>query len=90
MVDNNHNDTRAAGTPSASPGTAQTAAGVSSPKVFRPEVVRRASDYTGSRPEQPMGGYNDGKRLVVGREIELKGAINACEKLVVEGAWKPA
>jgi cytoskeletal protein CcmA (bactofilin family) len=55
--------------------------------VVRPEIVRRARDYTSSgRDDHGMGGgFNDGKKLIVGREIALSGAINACEKLVVQG-----
>ncbi len=84
MVDNNQKDAQTANGKSETAG-ATPAAGVSSPKVFRPEVVRRTADYASSRPEQAIGGYNEGKRLIVGRDIELNGAINACEKLVVEG-----
>jgi cytoskeletal protein CcmA (bactofilin family) len=52
----------------------------------RPEVVRRTRDYTsGSRDDHPMGGFNDSKKLIVGRDIALSGAINACEKLIVQG-----
>ena len=52
-----------------------------------PEIVRRPRDYAGS--DEPRvssyGGANDGKRLLVGREIALSGQISACDKLVVEG-----
>lgn len=55
--------------------------------VIRPEVVRRSSDYhsSGSDSDMSMGGYSDGKKLIVGRDIALSGSINACEKLIVEG-----
>ncbi len=55
--------------------------------VIRPEVVRRSADYLagGSENERPMGSYNEGKKLIVGRDIALSGSINACEKLIVEG-----
>jgi cytoskeletal protein CcmA (bactofilin family) len=56
--------------------------------VSRPEIVRRPRDYTSSaRDERSMsGGYGgDGKKLIVGRDIALSGAISSCEKLVVEG-----
>ncbi len=52
-----------------------------------PEIVRRPRDYAGS--DEPRvgsyGGGNDGKRLLVGRDIALSGQISACDKLVVEG-----
>jgi cytoskeletal protein CcmA (bactofilin family) len=55
--------------------------------VFRPEIVRRTTEYSGpsTRSNAALGGFNEGKTLVVGREISLCGAISACEKLVVEG-----
>ncbi len=57
------------------------------PTVFRPEIVRRAAEQTGSgtRNGVAIGPYTEGKKLVVGREITLSGAISACEILVVEG-----
>ena len=71
-------------------GVAQTmpAAAMPRPGVVRPEIVRRAREY-GSTPadERSMGSYGggDGKKLIVGRDIELNGKISSCEKLVVEG-----
>ncbi len=55
--------------------------------VIRPEVVRRTADYLagGTENERSIGSYNEGKKLVVGRDIALSGSINACEKLIVEG-----
>jgi cytoskeletal protein CcmA (bactofilin family) len=55
--------------------------------VIRPEVVRRSGEYPtgGSTAERPVGGYGEGKKLIVGRDIALSGTINACEKLIVEG-----
>ena len=44
-----------------------------------PETHRRR----GCRSEQPGG--DDGKKLVIGREIVLNGKINSCDLLVVEG-----
>lgn len=52
-----------------------------------PEIVRRQSEYV-STDDRRVGSYsgaNDGKRLLVGREIALSGQISACDKLVVEG-----
>ncbi|MFN0043354.1 MAG: polymer-forming cytoskeletal protein [Alphaproteobacteria bacterium] len=38
-----------------------------------------------SRPAPPTSSGNDGKRLIVGRDIVLNGEITSCEKLVIEG-----
>ncbi|MDA0653154.1 MAG: polymer-forming cytoskeletal protein [Proteobacteria bacterium] len=69
-------------------GSAQTmpAAAMPRPGVMRPEIVRRAREY-GTTPadDRSMGSYGDGKKLIVGRDIELNGKISSCEKLVVEG-----
>jgi len=57
-------------------------------QVVRPEVVRRTRDYSSGvgRDDHGMGGgFNDSKKLIVGRDIALSGEINACEKLVVQG-----
>jgi cytoskeletal protein CcmA (bactofilin family) len=57
-------------------------------QVVRPEVVRRSRDYSSGagRDDHGMGGgFNDSKKLIVGRDIALSGEINACEKLVVQG-----
>ena len=56
------------------------------PGVMRPEIVRRAREYgTAPADDRSMGSYGDGKKLIVGRDIELNGKISSCEKLVVEG-----
>ena len=56
--------------------------------TYQPETPRRIPEIAGVTPrrmDRPMGGDNDGKRLVVGRDIRLSGEITACDKLVVEG-----
>lgn len=58
--------------------------------VTRPEIVRRARDYSGRSADDRNvssygGGGSDGKKLIVGRDIALSGEISSCEKLVVEG-----
>jgi cytoskeletal protein CcmA (bactofilin family) len=66
--------------------------------VPRPSVMeppRRAPDVTattGRRPEvKPApAGDNEGKKLIVGREIVLTGEIRACDRLVVEGRVEAA
>lgn len=59
----------------------------SRPGVMRPEIVRRAREYgTSPADERSMSNYGgDGKKLIVGRDIELNGKISSCEKLVVQG-----
>ena len=48
------------------------------------EVARPAHDLqAASRPSNLSN--PEGKKLIVGREIELSGNISACDKLVVEG-----
>jgi len=58
---------------------------------FQPEIPRRVPDIPSAgarRMERPMGSMGsdgDSRRLVVGRDICLKGEITSCDKLVVEG-----
>ena len=54
---------------------------------FRNEIPRRVLDIPGAqrKPATPEGLAGDGKRLVVGCEIRLSGAISSCDCLVVEG-----
>jgi len=62
---------------------------------FQPEIPRRVPDIPSAgarRTERPygsvstsMGSDGDARRLVVGRDICLKGEITSCDKLVVEG-----
>jgi len=69
-------------------GVAQTMppAAMPRPGVMRPEIVRRAREYgTTLADDRSMSSYGDGKKLIVGRDIELNGKISSCEKLVVEG-----
>jgi cytoskeletal protein CcmA (bactofilin family) len=55
------------------------------PTALRPaEVARPAHDLQAvSRPSNLSS--PEGKKLIVGREIQLSGNISACDKLVVEG-----
>jgi len=69
-------------------GAAQTMPAAAMPRagVMRPEIVRKAREYgTAPADDRSMGSYGDGKKLIVGRDIELNGKISSCEKLVVEG-----
>lgn len=59
--------------------------GATPPTALRPaEVARPARDLQAvARPSNLSS--PEGKKLIVGREIELSGNISACDKLVVEG-----
>ncbi len=60
---------------------------------FQPEIPRRIPDIPGPssrRMDRSMGDGGDSRRLVVGRDICLKGEITACDKLVVEGVVEVA
>ena len=49
-----------------------------------PEVARPARDvHAAARPANLSS--PEGKKLIVGREIELSGNISSCDKLIVEG-----
>ena len=57
-----------------------------SERVSLPEKLRRLPEMSGGRgrrPDKPR--RDDGKMLVVGRQIVLKGEINSCDRLIVEG-----
>lgn len=53
------------------------------PGALRAEIPRRTLDLPGTarKPEH----QTEGKKLIVGRDIELAGEISACDRLVVEG-----
>jgi len=57
------------------------------PQGGRADVPRRILDIPGMqrKPTPPEGPAGEGKKLVVGREIRLSGAISSCDCLVVEG-----
>ncbi|GAB6052497.1 polymer-forming cytoskeletal protein [Magnetospira thiophila] len=55
---------------------------------YRADIPRRQMEIPGgpsSRGDKPKPADEDPKRLVVGRDIRLKGEITACERLVIEG-----
>ena len=55
---------------------------------FQPDITRRNSDIPSApirRLDRSLGGTYDSRKLVVGRDIRLKGEITACDKLLVEG-----
>jgi cytoskeletal protein CcmA (bactofilin family) len=59
----------------------------SAPQNFRTEIPRRVLDIPGMQRNSSSteGLAGEGKRLVVGRDIHLSGAISSCDCLVVEG-----
>ena len=62
------------------------AAATARSSVARPEIVRRSREYgSAAMDDRSVGSYGEGKKLIVGREIDLNGKISSCEKLVVEG-----
>jgi cytoskeletal protein CcmA (bactofilin family) len=66
---------------------------VNGPRLAPGGMLRRFADAAGPaavrRPEvQPVG--DDGKRLIVGRDIVLTGEIKACDRLVIEGRVEAA
>ncbi len=57
---------------------------------FRTEMPRRIPDIPSTPRKSPIDALGpDGKKLVVGRDIRLNGAISSCDCLVVEG-WVEA
>lgn len=60
---------------------------VLSPTVVRPDIPRRGRiDLLGTpRHQDRLSDSHEGKKLIVGRDIELAGEITACDRLVVEG-----
>jgi len=54
--------------------------------VSRPEISRRTQDMHDLAGRRTMRNGNDeGKKLIVGRDIALNGEIKSCDTLVVEG-----
>ena len=53
--------------------------------AFSPQVARRVADIPNSAAARAAEADSDGKRLVVGKKVRIKGEIAGCERLVVEG-----
>ena len=51
--------------------------------AFSPQIARRVADIpaVAARADVDM----EGKRLIIGKQIRMKGEISGCERLVVEG-----
>jgi len=70
--------------PSALPLKSDT--GASPPAALRPAEIARPARDLHTPAARPSNISNpEGKKLTVGREIQLSGNISACDKLVVEG-----
>lgn len=70
------------------PGTpASESAGRPTVTQFRPEPVRKPAEHAAIRPGslRPSLEAGEGSKLIVGRDIRLKGEITACDTLIVEG-----
>ena len=78
------NETTKTEPPSALPLKSDT--GASPPAALRPaEIARPARDLHNPAARPSNISNPEGKKLTVGREIQLSGNISACDKLVVEG-----
>jgi cytoskeletal protein CcmA (bactofilin family) len=63
-------------------------AAAAKPEPRKPQEHPRASSANGNgngHGHAHGNGGNESKRLIVGRDIMLNGAINSCDKLIVEG-----
>ena len=51
--------------------------------AFSPQIARRVADIpsANTRSDADM----EGKRLIIGKQIRMKGEISGCERLIVEG-----
>jgi cytoskeletal protein CcmA (bactofilin family) len=78
------NETTKIEPPSALPLKSDT--GASPPAALRPAEIARPARDLHTPAARPSNISNpEGKKLTVGREIQLSGNISACDKLVVEG-----
>jgi cytoskeletal protein CcmA (bactofilin family) len=53
--------------------------------AFSPQIQRRVADIPNPAALRAAETEGDGKRLVIGKQIRMKGEIAGCERLVVEG-----
>ena len=53
--------------------------------AFTPQIPRRVADIPNPAMARGSDADSDGKRLVVGKQIRMKGEISGCERLIVEG-----
>lgn len=51
-----------------------------------PSVASSPSPAPGASPSSPPASENEGKKLIVGRDIKLHGEITSCDHLLVEGS----
>jgi len=86
-IDSRHEDSDV---PAAKPTPGSPAGAVNRPmpgRSPRPEIPRKAVDIPGppKAAERTQTSATESKKLIVGREIHLKGEITSCDRLVVEG-----
>lgn len=53
--------------------------------AFNPQIPRRVADIPNPAAARAAETEGDGKRLVVGKQVHIKGEISGCERLVIEG-----
>lgn len=53
--------------------------------AFNPQIPRRVADIPNPAAIRGADAEADGKRLVVGKQVSIKGEISGCERLVVDG-----
>jgi hypothetical protein len=53
--------------------------------AFAPQIPRRVADIPNSAAARSAEADIDGKRLVIGKQIRMRGEISGCERLLVEG-----
>jgi len=82
-------------------GRAPTPTTIPASRAFRPEPMRRPAEPVAparrperaeriERVERPRPADGMTKQLIVGREIEVKGEITSCDRLVIEGRVEAA
>lgn len=81
------NATAATGAPAGTGTPAPESANRPTVTQFRPEPVRKPAEHAAIRPGSLRPGLEagEGSKLIVGRDIRLKGEITACDTLIVEG-----
>jgi cytoskeletal protein CcmA (bactofilin family) len=53
--------------------------------AFSPQIPRRVADIPNPAALRATEADGDGRKLVVGKQVRLKGEVAGCERLVVEG-----
>lgn len=53
--------------------------------AFSPQIPRRVADIPNPAAARAAAAESDGRSLIVGKAIRMKGEISGCERLVIEG-----